>query len=201
VRLGAWAVTAALALAGCATPPRAPETGLAPEAASLRAWSAAGRLAIAAGEDGGSGAFTWLQDAETTRLDLRGPLGAGAVQLTFGSGALAMADASGRVLDADAARDELAARLGADLPWEALRYWMLGLAAPGPEASTQVADAAPWRIIEQAGWRLSYESFVAVQGLELPRRFTAERGAVRVRVVVDRWLPGPPGGAAPDGAP
>jgi outer membrane lipoprotein LolB len=201
VKSGAWALLAALALAGCAAPPRAPEPGLAPDASSLRHWGAAGRLAIAAGEEGGNGAFTWVQDAETTRLDLRGPLGAGAVQLTFGGGGLALADATGRVLDAGTARAELAARLGADLPWEALRYWMLGLAAPGAEASTRVAGVAPWRVIEQSGWRLSYDSFVEIEGLELPRRFSAEREAVRVRVVIDRWSTQPPGGTSPDGNP
>jgi outer membrane biogenesis lipoprotein LolB len=50
--------------------------------------------------------------------------------------------------------------------------------------------AAPWRVIEQAGWRLAYDSFAVVEGLNLPRRITAERGAVRVRVIVDAWRAG-----------
>jgi outer membrane biogenesis lipoprotein LolB len=51
-------------------------------------------------------------------------------------------------------------------------------------------DAAPWRVIEQSGWRLAYDSFAVVEGLNLPRRLSAERGTVRVRVIVDTWRPG-----------
>lgn len=46
-------------------------------------------------------------------------------------------------------------------------------------------------MIEQAGWRLAYDSFDSVQGINLPKRFSAERGGVRVKVIVDAWSPGP----------
>ena len=186
----AWAAVVALALAGCAAPPRAPEGGTRPDPAILNQWSASGRMAVAAGNDGGSGSFDWAQDGTTSRLDLRGPLGAGAVRLVVTPQTLSLADGSGRVLDADVARADLQARLGADLPWDHLRYWLIGLPAPGVEATVRDQDAAPWRVIEQAGWRLAYDSFGVVGGLSLPTRLTAEREAVRVRVIVDAWRPG-----------
>jgi outer membrane lipoprotein LolB len=186
----AWAAVVALALAGCAAPPRAPEGGTRPDPAILNQWSASGRMAVAAGNDGGSGSFDWAQDGTTSRLDLRGPLGAGAVRLVVTPQTLSLADGSGRVLDADGARADLQARLGADLPWDHLRYWLLGMPAPGFEATVLDQGAAPWRVIEQAGWRLAYDSFEVVGGLSLPRRLTAEREAVRVRVIVDAWRPG-----------
>lgn len=186
----AWAAVVALALAGCAATPRAPEGVARPDPAVLDQWSASGRMAIAAGNDGGSGSFDWAQDGTTSRLDLRGPLGAGAVRLVVTPGTLSLSDGSGRVLDADVARADLQARLGADLPWGHLRYWLLGVPAPGVEATVLDQAAAPWRVIEQAGWRLAYDSFDVVGGLNLPRRLSAERGAVRVRVIVDAWRPG-----------
>jgi outer membrane lipoprotein LolB len=144
-------------------------------------------MAIAAGNDGGSGSFDWAQDGSTSRLDLRGPLGAGAVRLVLTPQAFSLADGSGRVLDAEAARADLQVRIGADLPWDHLRYWLLGVPAPGVEARVLDQDVAPWRLIEQAGWRLAYESFDVMGGMSLPKRLTAERGAVRVRVIVDKW--------------
>jgi len=184
-----------LVLAGCVAPPRAPEGGMLADPALLTRWTASGRMAIAAGNEGGSGSFDWAQDGATSRLDLRGPLGAGAVRLRMTPGTLVLADGSGRVLDADRARADLQARLGADLPWDQLRYWLLGVPAPGGGATVLEQAAAPWRVIEQAGWRLAYDAFAVVEGLELPRRLTAERGTVRVRVIVDTWRPGSP--AAP----
>lgn len=174
---------------------------MAPDPAALRQWTAAGRLGIAAGNEGGSGSFNWTQDDATTRLDLRGPLGAGAVRLVVTPDSFTLADGAGRVLDAGAARTELEARLGADLPWNHLRYWMLGLAAPTDAATVADSGASPWRVIEQAGWRLAYDSFGVVQGINLPTRFSAQRGTVRVRVIVDTWSPGAVAAAARDRAP
>lgn len=186
----AWAALVGLVLAGCVSPPRAPVDGLAADPALLTRWAASGRMAIAAGDEGGSGAFDWSQDGVTSRLALRGPLGAGAMRVVVSPGMLTLADGSGRVLDADRARADLQARLGADLPWDYLRYWLLGVPAPGVGATVLAQDVAPWRVIEQAGWRLAYDSFAVIEGLNLPRRLTAERGAVRVKVIVDTWLPG-----------
>lgn len=195
------AVVAALALAGCAGAPRAPEVGARPDPGEFSRWSASGRMAIAANGEGGNGSFAWAQDGGTTRLDLRGPLGAGAVRLVVTPDSLSLSDGDGRVLDAEAARADLQARLGADLPWSYLRYWMLGLPAPGEPATVLDASAAPWRVIEQSGWRLTYDSFADVRGVSLPQRFSAERPSVRVRVVVDRWVPGRAGLETTGGAP
>jgi outer membrane lipoprotein LolB len=183
----AWAAVALLALHGCAAPPRVPEGGVAPDPAALRQWVASGRMAVAAGTDGGNGSFDWAQDGDVSRLDLRGPLGAGALQVIVAPGVLSMAGPGGRALDAEAAEADLRARLGADLPWNQLRFWMLGLPDPGQAAAVEDHGAAPWRTIEQGGWWLAYDSFAVVEGWKLPRRFALERDGVRVRVVVDQW--------------
>ena len=62
------------------------------------------------------------------------------------------------------------------------------------DASVGEGTAAPLRVIEQSGWRLAYESFGTVQGIRLPQRFSAERGRVRVRVIVDAWSLAPSAG-------
>jgi outer membrane lipoprotein LolB len=196
VRGGALAVLATLTLAGCATPSRAPESDARPDPGVLREWSASGRLALSAGGEGGSGAFEWEQRDDTSQLDLRGPFGTGAVRIVSTPGSLSMADGAGRSLDAASARAELQARLGADLPWASLRYWMLGLPAPGHPAEVTDAAAAPWRVIEQSGWRIGYDAFTTSTGMSLPQRFTATQGEVRVRVVVDAWSV--PAGSARD---
>jgi outer membrane lipoprotein LolB len=91
------------------------------------------------------------------------------------------------VVDAEAARSALRARLGADLPWDSLSYWMLGVPAPGSVATVVDAEAEPRRVIEQAGWRIDYDAYTSVPGAALPRRFTAAREGVRVKVIVDSW--------------
>ena len=192
----ALAVLATLVIAGCATPSRAPESTARPDPGVLRQWSASGRLALSAGGEGGSGAFVWEQRDDTSQLDLRGPFGTGALRILATPDSLSMADGAGRNLDAAAARAELQARLGADLPWNNLRYWMLGVPAPDQPAEVTDAAAAPWRVIEQSGWRIGYDAFATTNGLSLPQRFTATQGEVRVRVVVDAWSVPAGGGPA-----
>jgi outer membrane lipoprotein LolB len=174
-------------LAGCATqaPVSMPTTP--PDPAALQRWTASGRLALSAGEQGGSGSFVWNQDGRTSRLDLRGPLGAGALQVRVVPGGISLVDGSGREVDTEAARNELRARLGADLPWDDLSYWMLGVPAPGSAATVANAEAGTGRVIEQAGWRIDYDAYTPANGTVLPRRFTATREGVRVKVVVDSW--------------
>jgi outer membrane lipoprotein LolB len=188
VRHGAIALLATLTLAGCAAPIRVPDPAVAmPDPAVLRHWTANGRMAFAATGEGGSGSFTWDQVEGETRLDLRGPFGAGGLRIVANDVSLTVQDGGGRNLDAEEARAELQVRLGADLPWTSLRYWMLGVPAPGAPGAVSSAEAGQLRVIEQAEWTIGYDAFTSAAGMLLPRRFTASRGEVRVKVVVDSW--------------
>jgi outer membrane lipoprotein LolB len=175
-------------LAGCAglgERPPAPTAGTA-GIAGLTAWVAAGRLAVAAGGEGASGGFVWRQQGAETRLQVRGPLGAGAFEIASDGGQLSITDAAGQVAGA-AAHDALRRRLGTDLPLASLRYWMIGL--PDPTATGRVTESptAPLRIIDQHGWTIAYDAFVTSDGLSLPARVTATSGDVRLRLTVSDW--------------
>ena len=187
-------------VAGCAATPRVPAVpGAVADPERLTDWTATGRLAIAADGQGGSGSFVWQQHASATELTLRGPLGAGAVRILRDGESLSVTDGDGHGLDATQAREQIRARLGTDLPLDQLRFWMLGIAAPGMPAQVSEHGEAPLRVIDQSGWRVSYEQFVAAQGWSLPARMTAASGAVRIRVVVNDWR-APPAAASPAGS-
>jgi outer membrane lipoprotein LolB len=188
VNRAAVAVLASLWLGACAVVPPGSGPGRPPPDESPSDWTARGRMALAGEGEGGSGSFLWQQRAAETRVEIRGPLGAGALRIVATPGGLSVTDGAGGHLDPEAARAHLQARLGADVPWERLRYWMLGL--PAPDAPSRVADAtaAPWRVIEQSGWIIGYEAYVTTAGSSFPQRFTARRDGLRVKVIVDEWL-------------
>jgi len=174
-------------LAGCAgiatrPPPAASTAGI----AALTGWVAAGRLAVAAGSEGGSGGFVWQQQGPETRLRLRGPLGAGSFEIASDGERFSVTDAAGQVLGADA-RATLRSRLGADLPLSSLRYWMIGLPDPASTARVIESEATPLRIIEQHGWTIAYDAFTSTDGFSLPARLTATSGDVRLRLSVSDW--------------
>ena len=112
---------------------------------------------------------------------------------------LLLTEANGRVVDSEAARQELRRRLGTDLPLANLRYWMLGVAAPGSDARVLPGERPPLRVIEQSGWRVGIDEFLSVGGFALPTRLTATTDQARIRVVVSEWALGP--GAGPGQGP
>lgn len=191
-------VALAVLLAGCASAPPS-QVPLPPDPALLTDWTATGRLAVAAGDEGGSGSFIWSQAGESATLRLRGPLGAGGLLIETDGHALLLAEANGRVVDSESARQELRRRLGTDLPLANLRYWMLGVAAPGSDARVLPGERPPLRVIEQSGWRVGIDEFLSVAGFSLPARLTATTDQARIRVVVSEWALGP--GAGPGQGP
>jgi outer membrane lipoprotein LolB len=180
----------ASALAGCVTA-RPPATGGGtPDPERLQQWTAKGRIGVTAQGEGGSGSFTWRQAATRTDLALRGPLGAGGMDLVTDGTRLELRDASGRALDGDAARAALEQRLGGPLPLEQLRYWMLGVPAPagGGLASAPVQmSSGPVPGFVQDGWVVTLDASTVVGAWRLPVRLSATTAGIRIKVVVDDW--------------
>ncbi len=182
-------LTFLLLVTGCASllapgalPPQLPGDW-AMRRSTLQAWSRfdlRGRVAVASGEEGFTAALRWAQRAETSRLELDGPLGVGGVRLEF---------ANGRLAD-EATRSELERRLGFALPVESLRYWMLGVPDPTRAAEEALAaDVTHLDSLQQDGWTVRFPAYARVAGAnyQLPQRIEASRAGVRVRLLVESW--------------
>lgn len=178
-----------LGLTGCATPAPRPSAGVPSDAAQLTSWRATGRIGVTGEGGGGSGSFDWQQRADEADVQIRGPVGIGSVTLQLRGDPQQpqlRLQTGDQVLEADAALAELEARLGAVVPAGRLRYWMLGLAAPG-EHQWSEPDANGTVVLQQEGWRITYQRYSTEFGPRLPMRIQASSGAARVRIVIDRW--------------
>lgn len=186
--------TALAAVAGCHSLPVQPLAG--PDAeergaiAGLTSWQASGRVAVRAGHDGFSASFEWREAAGHGELGVRGPFGAGAVRITRSAERIQIDSGGAPPIEIaapfDALEPELVARLGFPLPLDPLRYWVLGVPAPGRPADGRGGD------FRQDGWQVTVAEFVPVAGAPgpLPARLTLTRDTTRIRVVVDRWRVG-----------
>lgn len=189
-----WPALAAVFLlaAGCATTPKpsGPGTAIPADLSELDRWQARGKLGVSGPENGGSGSFEWRQSGDRSDVDIRGPVGIGGVHLEMrGAGEtpdLTLQTSDGRKLESDAAWSELQSRLGASVPAGNLRFWMLGVAAPG-EHRWHEANEHGVVTLEQGGWRIDYQRYTDEFGARVPMRMTATSGDARVRIVIDRW--------------
>jgi outer membrane lipoprotein LolB len=177
-----------LAVAGCASV-RAPAP-LPQDPAQIERWQAQGRIGVSGPESGGSGSFQWVQRGDRADIQIRGPVGVGSVRMELrGEGPrpdLRLETSDGQKLESEDAWRELEARLGAEVPAGHLRYWLLGLPAPGEHhwVEGNGEDAAS---LQQSGWRIDYQRYSTAPGVKVPVRLRAASGDARVRIVVDRW--------------
>jgi outer membrane lipoprotein LolB len=188
--IAASALLFAAMLAGCAHQPTRPSGPIPADLAQLDRWHARGRIAVSGAENGGSGSFDWEQQRDFANVDIHGPIGIGSVNLKLRGDAahprVELRSSKGESFAGDAAWRELEARLGAPVPAGYLRYWMLGLPAPG-EHRWIAQDPQGSATLEQSGWQIEYQQYSDDPGARVPVRIRALSGAARVRIVIDRW--------------
>jgi outer membrane lipoprotein LolB len=196
VAITSLALTGAF-LAGCRTAP--PKTVIGPGAdapwpaqraalENLERYGLDGRVAVAAHGEGFSATLRYSQLPRGARFSLEGPMGIGGMRVEITGEDLEITTSRGVKLEGSEARAELERRLGFELPTSQLRWWLLGLPAPG-EASIDADEAGQIRGFHQQGWRVSIQSRIAGLGFALPQRLTAERDGARLKLLVNHWLP------------
>ncbi len=135
--------------------------------------------------------LTWKQEGEKASFKLSGPFGAGHLNVSWQPGELRLQTGDEVYAGADA-EQVLINEIGFVPPFDALRYWILGLDAPG-EAPTerQLADDGRVATLVQQHWHLRYRSWRTARApggtVELPRRLDVTRDNLSLTVLVDRW--------------
>lgn len=203
---GGTPAAAILLLAACQTAPLR-HTGPADMAAwqqrqarlaTLHEWRVVGRVGARAGDDGGSGSLIWWQQGQHLELRFSGPFGAGATRISGEDGTLTVdnGDERGPVVLYNP-EAELTRYFGWPMPVKDMRYWMLGLPAPGETTAQQVDAHGRLRRLEQDGWHVDYQDYSIVGSIAMPRRLVAERGDVRIKLLVEHWYLGAAAGTPP----
>jgi outer membrane lipoprotein LolB len=194
LRLGA-AVTLAT-LAACKTQPPPVLTPSAPWPERKPALQAQdhfafhGRVAVAAAGNGFNANLRWTQSGERAQIALEGPLGVGGVQIKVSADDLEVITGNGEHIDREAAQNELRSRLGFDVPFMSLRYWVRGVPDPH-DTDEEILEESQQRLsaLVQQGWHIQYQAYMQAGAEALPARMTLEREGVRVRLLVDEWQP------------
>jgi outer membrane lipoprotein LolB len=85
------------------------------------------------------------------------------------------------------AQDLLARVFGWPVPLPRLRWWIMGLRAPGMPARLRFGDNGLPSLLEQDGWTVEYRDWFTDADPALPRKVFASMGKDRVRVVIEHW--------------
>ena len=144
-------------------------------------------MAVATAAEGFSGGLSWQQDGAQAAIDLRGPLGGTALSIRLDGASMTVTDRNGAAVAGDAAREYMASEIGAPLPVAELRYWLVGVPAPGPPYRETIGADGRLARLEQAGWQLRYARYTAVGNLALPARIEIESATARLRLIVSSW--------------
>ena len=148
-------------------------------------WTLEARIAVS-GANGGSGDLTWHQDGDAYSFSVRGANGR-TLRL---SGDAEHALLEGVDAQAEVGRDPqalLRERLGAEVPFAALRRWALGLRVAGDPAQMQFDEKQLPAQLVQDGWTVEYLDWFGDLSPPLPKKVFATRGKDKVRLVVQSW--------------
>jgi outer membrane lipoprotein LolB len=184
-------------LAACTSTPVIDTGGPLRPVSEIRQWELSGRVSITRGDEGWHAGLLWHQQDGRYRLQVSGPLGQGAFELSGNDAGVVLRDADGQRYAARDAESLLLQVTGWRLPVDGLRFWVRGLPAPGGDPQ-ETRDAAG-RLVQlaQAGWDIRYDRYRLQDGYAWPGRLKLVRDDIAVRLVIDSWRPELPAG---DGA-
>lgn len=161
------------------------------------AWDMRGRLAVDTGGRAFSGSFDWHQRADALDLVVRGPLGAGVLQVA-GTPSSMTFTARGETRTLTDPEAELSALLGWWLPVGSLHAWLLGLTDPKFRASSENGADGTLAGFEQRDWRAVFPTYQLATvsgrapGVLVPRRIDLTHDELKLRLTIDDWRPTAP---------
>jgi outer membrane lipoprotein LolB len=154
---------------------------------ALERWQAEGRLSVELADDGGQAHFTWRQMGENFQLRLSGPWGQGGSVIEGGPEGARLDAGDGQRYRGSDAQQLLAAVYGWQIPVDGLRYWLIGL--PRAEGDPEIDRFGRLAAVTWQQWRIEYQGYQRVAGLELPERLRARRGdRGEIRLAIHDWI-------------
>ena len=154
--------------------------------AKVTSWDLRGRISVDTGEDAFQGRFTWRQNEDQMRLSIRGPLGAGAVEIRGNEDEL-FVRSRGETWQMQDPELELSSLLGWWMPVSSLRYWLLGTADGRFTQISTIDEHGLLKSLEQRAWKLDYTRYALAGDVLIPRTLELSHAPLELAVTIDDW--------------
>ena len=149
-------------------------------------WRLNGRLLVVNDHETWNTSIHWRQQGAAYQLMITAPLGQGSLRLVGDVGQVTLETHQGERWQSGDPEALLANQLGWRVPVAALRYWVMGLPAPGPHRR-ELNSAGLLAQLSQGEWEIEFRDYRDRDGLLLPGRVFANNHQARVRLVIGEW--------------
>jgi outer membrane lipoprotein LolB len=150
-------------------------------------WELAGKLSLDDGEEGGSGKLSWKVSDELSLMSFRGALGRGAWKLDSGPGFATLSKADGQISRANSISELAEAEVGWHIPVDSLKWWVLGIAAPGETSLIDLDSEGLLQELHQNEWQIRFDRYRVFGDVNLPAKIEAVNGPYRIKMAVSSW--------------
>ncbi len=155
--------------------------------ASLQEWSLAGRLAILNDHEAWHVSINWEQQQQNYAILLSAPLGQGSLKLSGDADTVTLQTDEGESISASDPGELLYRQFGWKVPVKSLRYWVLGVPAPGNQREEQLDEYGHLVQLQQDGWEIRFLDYESRMGIELPGRVFVNNHKAKVKLVISDW--------------
>ncbi len=159
---------------------------------NLQHWALQGSILIKHQRQSWHARLHWQQQGQGRyQINVFSPLGAGVGRLQGTPEQSVFTTAQGEVHRAKSAEALLMRELGWQLPLAGLQSWLKGVPAQNLAVSALTRDRYQrLDALQQQGWRIDYQRYSQVQGMQLPSQLLMRRQDWEIRTVVTAWIIG-----------
>ena len=144
-------------------------------------WALEGRLALVNEKESVSMSVIWRHTPVQDDIELSGPLAQGQMQIHIRENEVAVDEGDKVQVYQGSPNDIVAEVLRVDIPVSALRFWVLGVNDPA------FSYALLSEGFVQNEWVVKFGPMQWVGTDQLPKKMTAQKADVRIKLIVDEW--------------
>jgi len=150
----------------------------------LTSWAMTARLSLTTPEQTQTLNVVWNEQPDQYRIRISGSFGQTGAMI-YGSDTGVEVTTSDGVWQGETLEDFVSSELHLALPFNALRYWLLGIPAPGAITQLHIDTNHRLEQLSQYEWQLTYREYDT--DTDLPRRLRLEHEQWRINMVIQQW--------------
>lgn len=153
----------------------------------IKTWQLSGKVAVQLPQQSMSAYLNWQQQNKLYHLNLFGPLGIGAVNITGKPGQFILKNSEGETLTARSPEKLIEQGLGWRLPVSDLYFWIRGLPDPKLNSQKQFDRYHHLTTLKQNGWTIKYLRYTGTHGVDLPSQMLLSRPQLSLQLIIAHW--------------